>query len=56
MFTIRKQSLPVHFLRFEVDGSGVIVPMLRQGKSLELRPELAPRPVRPRLKALANPA
>jgi hypothetical protein len=40
----------LHRLRFAVDMSGVILPMLRGGKPAWVRPELAVKPLRPRLK------
>ncbi|MGA1235565.1 MAG: hypothetical protein ACO34E_01740 [Limisphaerales bacterium] len=40
----------LHRLRFAVDVSGVIMPVLRSEKPAWLRQELALRPLRPRLK------
>lgn len=40
MLIYQKQSLPVQLLKFGVDNNGLIVPMLRRGKSAPLRPTL----------------
>jgi hypothetical protein len=45
MMTCQKQSQTVQFLKFGVDGRGVIVPQLRQDKVSLLRLDLLVRQV-----------
>lgn len=52
MMTCQKQSLPVQFLKFGVDGHGVIVPQLRQDKVSLLRLDLLVRQVSLRWRGL----
>ena len=48
-----KQRLPIQFLKFGVDSSGIIVPVLRRGKDTLVRLPPAAKPANPRDK---NPA